>query len=227
MPAWPGAREAIAALRTRYIVAPLTILISRWRWAHRAATASTGTASFPATFSASTSPTRVAFERATEIVRRHPKDIMMVAAHPSDLRAGMKAGYGRLTYCRGSRIRRGLHRYRLRGGVRHRGARLRRPRPKARRGLTVRQAFRNPAYTSSSVRLRMAKSSAISSLVMMNGGASTIACRAACRSTRSSAPGAPPAPTRPGLKPTASRGLVGDHLERSHQPTPRASPTIG
>lgn len=94
MPAWPGAREAIAALRTRYIVAPLTILSFSMAVGSSRRSGIDWDGILSCDILGVYKPDPRCFERATEIVRRDPKDIMMVAAHPSDLRAGMKAGYG-------------------------------------------------------------------------------------------------------------------------------------
>jgi len=93
MPAWPGAREAIAALRTRYIVAPLTILSFSIAVGSSRRNGIDWDSILSCDILGVYKPDPRCFERATEIVRRDPRNIMMVAAHPSDVRAGVKAGY--------------------------------------------------------------------------------------------------------------------------------------
>jgi 2-haloacid dehalogenase len=93
MPAWPGAREAIAALRTRYIVAPLTILSFSMAVGSSRRNGIDWDSILSCDILGVYKPDPRCFERATEIVRRDPRQIMMVAAHPSDVRAGVKAGY--------------------------------------------------------------------------------------------------------------------------------------
>jgi 2-haloacid dehalogenase len=93
MPAWPGAREAIASLREQYIVAPLTIL----SWPMAVGSSRKNGINWDSILSCDIlgiyKPDPRCYSRAAEIVDCEPKDIMMVASHPSDLRAGMAAGY--------------------------------------------------------------------------------------------------------------------------------------
>lgn len=93
MPAWPGAREAIAALRRRYVVAPLTIL----SWPMAVGSSHRNGIDWDSVLSCDVlgvyKPDPRCYARAAEIVDCVPEHIMMVAAHPSDLRAAMEAGY--------------------------------------------------------------------------------------------------------------------------------------
>ena len=93
MPAWPGAREAIAALRQRYVVAPLTIL----SWPMAVGSSRRNRIEWDGVLSCDVlgvyKPDPRCYARAAEIVDCVPRDIMMVAVHPSDLRAAMAAGY--------------------------------------------------------------------------------------------------------------------------------------
>ena len=93
MPAWPGAREGIAALRRKYMVAPLTIL----SWPMAVGSSRRNGIDWDSILSCDVlgiyKPDPRVFARAAEIIDCLPEEIMMVAAHPSDLRAAMKAGY--------------------------------------------------------------------------------------------------------------------------------------
>jgi 2-haloacid dehalogenase len=93
MPAWPGAREAIASLRERYIVVPLTIL----SWPMAVGSSRKNGINWDSILSCDIlgiyKPDPRCYARAAEIVDCAHGDIMMVASHPSDLRAGMAAGY--------------------------------------------------------------------------------------------------------------------------------------
>ncbi len=93
MPAWPGAREAIASLRESYIVAPLTIL----SWSMAVGSSRKNNINWDSILSCDIlgiyKPDPRCYSRAAEIVDCAPGDIMMVASHPSDLRASMAAGY--------------------------------------------------------------------------------------------------------------------------------------
>jgi 2-haloacid dehalogenase len=103
MPAWPGAREAIARLRKRYIAAPLTIL----SWTMAVGSSRRNGIDWDSILSCDLlgvyKPDPRCYARAVEILDCTPGDIVMVAAHPSDLRAGMNAGY------RGAYVRPRLH----------------------------------------------------------------------------------------------------------------------
>jgi 2-haloacid dehalogenase len=93
MPAWTGAREAIASLREKYIVAPLTIL----SWSMAVGSSRKNGINWDSILSCDIlgiyKPDPRCYSRAAEIVDCAPGDIMMVAAHPSDLRAAISAGY--------------------------------------------------------------------------------------------------------------------------------------
>ena len=93
MPAWPGAREAIASLREQYIVAPLTIL----SWPMAVGSSRKNGINWDSILSCDIlgiyKPDPRCYSRAAEIVNCAPEEIMMVASHPSDLRAGIAAGY--------------------------------------------------------------------------------------------------------------------------------------
>ena len=93
MPAWPGARDAIDLLRQRFVVAPLTIL----SWSMAAGSSRKNGINWDSILSCDIlgiyKPDPRCYSRAAEIVDSVPADIMMVASHPSDLRAAIKAGY--------------------------------------------------------------------------------------------------------------------------------------
>jgi 2-haloacid dehalogenase len=93
MPAWNGARKAIASLRTRYVVAPLTLL----SWPMAVGSSRMNGINWDSILSCDVlgvyKPDPRCYSRAAEIVDCAPGDIMMVASHPSDLRAAMKSGY--------------------------------------------------------------------------------------------------------------------------------------
>lgn len=97
MPAWPGAREAIATLRQRYIAVPLTIL----SWNMAVGSSRRNGIDWDSILSCDLlgvyKPDPRCYARAVEILDCEPGNIMMVAAHPSDLRAGIAAGF-RSTY---------------------------------------------------------------------------------------------------------------------------------
>lgn len=93
MPAWPGARAAIAALRKRYIAAPLTIL----SWSMAVGSSRNNGIDWDSILSCDTlgiyKPDPRCYAKAAEIVDCALDEIMMVASHPSDLRAAADAGY--------------------------------------------------------------------------------------------------------------------------------------
>ena len=93
MPAWPGAREAVASLREQYIVAPLTIL----SWPMAVGSSRKNGINWDSILSCDIlgiyKPDPRCYSRAAEIVGCAPEEIMMVASHPSDLRAAIAAGY--------------------------------------------------------------------------------------------------------------------------------------
>ena len=94
MPAWPGARDGIAALRRKYIAAPLTIL----SWPMAVGSSRRNGIDWDSILSCDVlgiyKPDPRVYARAAEIIDCRPAEIIMVAAHPSDLRAAIQAGYG-------------------------------------------------------------------------------------------------------------------------------------
>lgn len=101
MPAWPGAREAIASLRQTYMVVPLTIL----SWSMAVGSSRLNGINWDSILSCDIlgiyKPDPRCYSRAAEIVDCAPHDMVMVASHPSDLRAAMACGY-RSAYVRPS-----------------------------------------------------------------------------------------------------------------------------
>jgi 2-haloacid dehalogenase len=93
MPAWPGAREGIAELRKKYIAAPLTIL----SWPMAVGSSRRNGIEWDSILSCDIlgvyKPDPRCFARAAEIIDCSPQNMMMVAAHPSDLRAAQECGY--------------------------------------------------------------------------------------------------------------------------------------
>ncbi len=93
MPAWHGAREAIAALRRRAQVAPLTIL----SWPMAAGSSRRNGIVWDGLLCCDVigvyKPDPRSYARAAEIMRVGPARIAMVASHPSDLRAARSAGW--------------------------------------------------------------------------------------------------------------------------------------
>lgn len=93
MPAWPGAKPAIGALRRRYVAAPLTIL----SWPMAVGSSRTSGIDWDGVLSCDVlgvfKPDPRCYERAAEILGLRPDEIAMVAAHPSDLRSAMRSGY--------------------------------------------------------------------------------------------------------------------------------------
>jgi 2-haloacid dehalogenase len=93
MPAWPGTREAIAALREKYIVAPLTIL----SWPMAVGSSRRNGIEWDGILSCDVigvyKPDPRSYARAAEIIDCLPQEIMMVAVHPGDLRAAVASGY--------------------------------------------------------------------------------------------------------------------------------------
>jgi 2-haloacid dehalogenase len=93
MPAWPGARAAIAALRQHYVVAPLTIL----SWPMANGSSRLNGIDWDSILSCDIlgiyKPDPRCYARCAEIVACAAENMMMVASHPSDLRAAMASGY--------------------------------------------------------------------------------------------------------------------------------------
>lgn len=93
MPAWDGAREAIAALRKRYVVAPLTILSCPMAVGSSRMNGICWDVVLSCDLLGFYKPDPRCYARAAEILDCRPGEMMMVAAHPSDLRAAVAAGY--------------------------------------------------------------------------------------------------------------------------------------
>ena len=93
MPAWPEVPEAIARLRERFVVAPFTILT--WRMA--AGSSKVSGIVWDGILSCDLlgvyKPDPRSYARAARVLGCRTEEIMMVAAHPSDLRAAKTAGY--------------------------------------------------------------------------------------------------------------------------------------
>lgn len=93
MPAWPGARDGISALRQRYLTVPLTVL--SWRMA--VGSSRRNAIEWDSVFSCDLlgvyKPDPRTYARTAEIMGLSPNELMMVAAHPSDLRAAINCGY--------------------------------------------------------------------------------------------------------------------------------------
>lgn len=93
MPAWAGARDALALLRTRYVVAPLTILSCTMAVGSSRRNGIDWDLILSCDVLGAYKPDPRCYRRAAEIVDNSPEEIMMVAAHPSDLRAAAASGY--------------------------------------------------------------------------------------------------------------------------------------
>lgn len=93
MPAWPGAREAIAALRKRYIALPLTILSFNMAAGSSRRNGIDWDTILSCDILGVYKPDPRCFARTIEILGCAADEIMMVAAHPSDLRAARQAGF--------------------------------------------------------------------------------------------------------------------------------------
>jgi 2-haloacid dehalogenase len=93
MPAWPEAPKAIARLRERFVVAPFTILT--WRMA--AGSSKVSGIVWDGILSCDLlgvyKPDPKSYARVARVLGCRTEEIMMVAAHPSDLRAAKTAGY--------------------------------------------------------------------------------------------------------------------------------------
>jgi 2-haloacid dehalogenase len=93
MPAWDGARPAIAALRGRYMIAPLTILSCPMAIDSSRKNGIDWDLILSCDLLGFYKPDPRCYARAAEILDCKPDEMMMVAAHPSDLRAAISAGY--------------------------------------------------------------------------------------------------------------------------------------
>jgi 2-haloacid dehalogenase len=93
MPAWPGARESIAELRLRRWVAPLTIL----SWPVAVGSSRGAGIVWDGLLCCDVigvyKPDPACYRKAADIMRLDPGEIMMVASHPSDLRAAAACGW--------------------------------------------------------------------------------------------------------------------------------------
>ena len=93
MPAWPDAPPAIERLRGRYTTVVLTIL----SWSIAVDSSKAAGIAWDGIISADAiglyKPNPKAYEKAAELLALPPGQVMMVAAHPSDLRAAIKAGF--------------------------------------------------------------------------------------------------------------------------------------
>ena len=99
MPAWPDAPGAIAALRERFVVAPLTILSWRMAVGSSRAAGIDWDGILSCDLLGIYKPDPRCFARAAEIIGCAPAAIIKVAAHPSDLRAAAASGF-RTAYVR-------------------------------------------------------------------------------------------------------------------------------
>lgn len=99
MPAWPGAAEAIRALRRRYLLAPLTVLSLPMVLGSSYAAAIDWDCILSCDLLGCYKPDPRCFVRATELLAVQAADVMMVASHPSDLRGAKAAGW-RTAYIR-------------------------------------------------------------------------------------------------------------------------------
>ncbi len=93
MPAWSGAQPAIAALRTRYVAVPLTILSLPMAIGSSRASGIDWDGILTCDLLGAFKPDPRCYQRAAEVIDRRPDEIAMVASHPGDLRAAMRSGY--------------------------------------------------------------------------------------------------------------------------------------
>lgn len=91
--AWPDAPEAIEALRSRYMVVVLTV----FSWSISVDISKGAGISWDGILSCEFldgyKPDAAAYRSAARFLRLRPSQVMMVAAHPTDLRAAMAAGF--------------------------------------------------------------------------------------------------------------------------------------
>ena len=97
MPCWEDFPDALARLKTRYMVAPLTILSMRIAVGSSRRCGLIWDAIFTCNLIGRYKPHPAAYHRAAELLELERHEVMMVAAHPSDLlaaqSAGLKTGY--------------------------------------------------------------------------------------------------------------------------------------
>lgn len=94
MRAWPGAPEAISALRKRYIAAPLTVLSCPIAIGSSRASGIDWDCILSCDILGLYKPDPRIFQKAAAVLDCRPGEIAMVASHPSDLRAAVRAGFG-------------------------------------------------------------------------------------------------------------------------------------
>lgn len=90
--AWPDAPAAIAALRGHYTVVVLTVYSLAISVDSSKAAGISWDAVFSCEFLGHYKPDPESYQAAARLLRLRPGEVMMVAAHPSDLRAAMAAG---------------------------------------------------------------------------------------------------------------------------------------
>ncbi len=90
--AWPDAPAAIEALRSRYTVAVLTVFSLSIAVDCSKAAGIDWDGVLSCEFLAAYKPDPKSYQEAARLLRCRPDEVMMVAAHPSDLRAAMAAG---------------------------------------------------------------------------------------------------------------------------------------
>ena len=93
LPVWPDFPGALEGLRSRYTVVVLTVL----SWALVVDSSKAGGLSWDGVLSCEFlghyKPDREAYEAGAKMLGLAPEQVMMVAAHPGDLRAAMVAGF--------------------------------------------------------------------------------------------------------------------------------------
>jgi 2-haloacid dehalogenase len=99
MPAWPGAAQAISALRRRFLLAPLTILSLPMVVGSSRHSGIDWDCILSCDLLGVYKPDPRAYGRAIEVLGVEAPEVMMVASHPSDLRAARAAGW-RTAYVR-------------------------------------------------------------------------------------------------------------------------------
>ncbi|HEV2501809.1 MAG TPA: HAD-IA family hydrolase [Mesorhizobium sp.] len=93
MPAWEGAADAIATLRKRWAVAPLTVLSLPMILGSSREAGVVWDCVFSCDLLGIYKPDPRCFSQTTDLLAVDKADIMMVASHPSDLRAARDAGW--------------------------------------------------------------------------------------------------------------------------------------
>jgi 2-haloacid dehalogenase len=93
MNVWPDFPDALARLRTRYRVVVLTVMSFSVVLDSSRHAGITWDGILSGEFMNQYKPEREAYLEAAERIRIAPENVMMVAAHPGDLRASMNAGF--------------------------------------------------------------------------------------------------------------------------------------